>query len=190
MRAIVQREFGSPAVLRIEDVPAPQPRSGQALIDVEVANITFVETQLRAGNAPNPAMLPTLPTIPGNGVGGVVSAVGALGDPALLGARVVAGTGGAGAYAEQALAEPGALVAIPDALGTPEAVALLADGRTALALMRSTAIERGETVLVEAAGGGVGSLLVQLARHAGARVIATAGAPRKLELARELGADL
>lgn len=190
MRAIVQRDFGPPGVLHVEEVTAPWPQADQVLIDVEIANITFVETQLRAGNAPNPKMLGVLPRIPGNGVGGIVSAVGPLGEHALIGARVVASTGGVGAYAEQALAEPDAVVTIPEGLGIAEAVALLADGRTALALMRSTAIERGETVLVEAAAGGVGSLLVQLAHDADARVIAAAGDARKLQLARELGADV
>jgi NADPH2:quinone reductase len=104
-------------------------------IDVQLANITFVETQVRAGRAPNPAMAPALPAIPGNGVGGRVREVGDGVDPALLGVR-------------------------------------------------------GETVLVEAAAGGVGSLLVQLARNAGATVVAAAGEPRKLELAAELGAEM
>jgi NADPH2:quinone reductase len=81
------------------------------------------------------------------------------------------------------------LIDVPDELELDAAVALLADGRTAVALMRGAAVRPGETVLVEAAAGGVGSLLVQLARDAGARVIAAAGTPRKLELALELGAD-
>jgi NADPH2:quinone reductase len=190
MRAIVQRELGPPDVLRIEEWPAPEPQAGQLLIEVEIANITFIETQLRAGRAPNPAMLRALPMIPGNGVGGVVSAVGAEVNPALVGTRVVASTGGAGAYAEQAVAEAEAAVAMPAELTTADAVALLADGRTALSLIRAAGVTAGETVLVESAAGGVGSLLVQLARSAGARVLATAGAPRKLALARELGAEL
>jgi NADPH:quinone reductase len=189
MRAIVQREFGSPEVLRCEQVPAPEPGPGQVLVAVEIANITFIETQLRAGLAPNPAMLPTLPAIPGNGVGGVVRALGPGVDDALLGSRVVTSTGGRGGYAEQAVAEAETLVAIPDSLTTATAVALLADGRTALGLVAAAAVASGETVLVESAAGGVGTLLVQLARAAGARVVATAGSQAKLELARELGAD-
>jgi NADPH2:quinone reductase len=190
LRAIVQRALGPPDVLSLEDVPAPTPRAGQLLIDVEVANITFIETQLRAGRAPNAAMLHALPAIPGNGVGGIVRSVGTGVDRGLLAARVVASTGGVGAYAEQALADAAASVEIPASLSTAEAVALLADGRTALALMRSARVESGETVLVEAAAGGVGTLLVQLAHSAGARVIGAAGTRRKLDLARELGADV
>jgi NADPH2:quinone reductase len=190
MRAVVQRQLGPSDVLAVEDWPAPRPGAGEVLIDVEVANITFVETQLRAGHAPNPAMLRPLPYIPGNGVGGTVRAAGADVDLALVGTRVVASTGGAGAYAEQAVAQAGDVVPIPVELTTTDAVALLADGRTALTLMRSAGVRRGEAVLVEAAGGGVGSLLVQLARAEGARVLATAGARRKLDLALELGAEI
>jgi NADPH2:quinone reductase len=105
-----------------------------------------------------------------------------------VGRRVVSSTDWSGAYAERVAVDAGQLVAVPDGLGMPEAVALLADGRTATLLVRSVGIREGETVLVEAAGGGVGSLLVQLARNAGARVVAAAGDDRKLGLARELGA--
>jgi NADPH2:quinone reductase len=190
MRAIVQRELGPPGVLRCEQVPAPEPGPGQVVIEVEIANITFIETQLRAGLAPNPAMLPVLPAIPGNGVGGVVRATGPGVDPALLGLRVVSSTGGHGGYAEQAVAEAETLVAIPDSLTTATAVALLADGRTALGLMRAAAVRSGEAVLVESAAGGVGTLLVQVARAGGARVVATASSSDKLALAGELGADV
>jgi NADPH2:quinone reductase len=188
MRAIVMKEFGPPAVLAPADVPAPVAGPGQAVIGVQYAGITFVETQVRAGRSPNPAMAPRLPAIPGNGVGGVVVATGEGVDAALLGARVISTTGGAGGYAERAAVPANGLIAVPDGLGVAEAVALLADGRTALALMRATAPRAGETVLVHAAAGGLGTLLVQLAAAAGARVIAAAGGPRKVELAVGLGA--
>jgi NADPH2:quinone reductase len=177
-------------VLVATDVADPIASADQALIDVEFASVTFVETQLRAGRPPNPAMLPRLPAILGNGVGGVVSAVGNAVDPALVGRRVVASLGGSGGYAERAVADRDALVELPDELGTRDAVALLADGRTAMLLMRAAAVRPGETVLVEAAAGGVGSLLVELARNRGARVVAAAGGKRKLAIARELGADV
>jgi NADPH2:quinone reductase len=165
---------------------------GQVLIDVEFANITFVETQLRAGHPPVPAMAPQLPVILGNGVGGVVTAVGsnAGADQALIGRRVVTATGGSGGYAERVAVDAAGLIDIPERLGLAEAVALLADGRTALALIRATAVRPGETVLVEAAAGGVGSLLVQLARNIGASVVGAAGGARKVALAAELGADV
>jgi NADPH:quinone reductase len=188
VRAVVLREFGPPEALVAAEVPDPVPGRGQVLIEVEIANITFVETQVRAGHPPNPAMAPRLPAILGNGVGGVVAAVGEGVDPALVSSRVITSTGGSGGYAERVAVDAAGLIAVPDGLGLAEAVALLADGRTALSLMRSAAVRTGETVLVEAAAGGVGSLLVQLSRAAGANVIAAAGGERKLKLAADLGA--
>jgi NADPH:quinone reductase len=187
---VVLSEFGPPGNLVLAEVPDPQPGPGQALIDVEVASVTFVETQVRSGRPPNPAMLPPLPAILGNGVGGVVASVGADTEPALIGRRVITTTGGSGGYAERAAADASALIDVPAGLSLPDAVALLADGRTALGLVQASGLRAGETALVEAAAGGVGSLLVQLARAAGARVVATAGGPRKVRLARDLGADI
>jgi NADPH2:quinone reductase len=188
MEAIVVEEFGGPEVLQPAAVPDPEPAAGEVVVEVELAGITFVETQLRAGRAPRPEMAPRLPWIPGNGVGGVVGALGAGVDPALAGARVISTTGGAGGYATRAVVPAAGLIPIPAGLPMTTATALLADGRTALGLARAAQPSPGETVLVLAAGGGVGSLLVQLARAAGANVIAAAGSPRKLDLALELGA--
>jgi NADPH:quinone reductase len=189
VRAIVIAEFGPPDVLKASDVPAPVVSDGHVLIDVEVVNVTFVETQIRGGRAPVAAMLPELPTIPGNGVGGVVAECGTGIDPGWIGKRVVSSTGGTGAYAERVAVPASALLDVPDGLAMRDAVALLADGRTALGLLARAEVRTEEAVLVEAAGGGVGSLLVQLAADAGARVIAAAGGERKLELAQELGAS-
>jgi NADPH:quinone reductase len=175
MRAVVMREFGPPTVLRLEEVAEPE---GEALVDVAFASVTFVETMVRAGRAPHSSMAPALPAILGNGVAGGVD-----------GAPVVTTTGGLGGYAERAAVRRAGLIEVPDGLGLDAAAALLADGRTAVGLIAAARIAPGETVLVEAAAGGVGSLLVQLARNAGARVIAAAGGERKLALARELGAD-
>ena len=190
MRAVVLRAFGPPERLVAEDVPAPQPGPGQVLVDVEAASITFVETQIRAGRPPHPPMAPALPAILGNGVGGTVSALGEGADESLLGRRVVTTTGGTGGYAEHATADAAAAIVVPDELEVSTAVALLADGRTALSLIESAAPQPDETVLILAAGGGVGSLLVQLTRRAGARVIAAARGERKLALAAELGAHV
>ena len=190
MRAVVVREFGPPRVLVPTETPDPTPGPGEALIDVQVANVTFVETQVRAGRPPHPAMLPPLPAILGNGVGGVVSALGAGVGTSWSGRRVIASLRGRGGYAERAVASADQLVEIPLGLGTQEAVALLADGRTALLLVQAAAIQPGEVVLVEAAAGGVGSLLVQLAANARAQVVGAAGGARKLDVARELGANV
>ena len=189
MRAVVVREFGPPKVL--EPTEAEEVRAGpdDVVIDVEFANITFVETQVRAGRPPHPSMLPALPAILGNGVGGTVAGAGA-GSGTGARRRVVASLNGTGGYAERAVSPASRLIDVPDALAMRDAVALLADGRTALALAARAELRAGETVLIEAAGGGVGTLLVQIARNAGARVVALAGHPRKLAVARDLGADL
>jgi NADPH:quinone reductase len=190
MRAVVMREFGPPQVLQLAETAEAPAGPGQVIVDVEIAGVTFVETQVRAGRPPNPAMLPALPAILGNGVGGAVAEVGAGVDRALTGRRVVTSLSGTGGYAERAVAAAGQLVEVPDGLALRDAVALLADGRTALALTRRARLAKGDTVLVEAAAGGVGTLLVQLARDAGARVVALASEERKLQLARDLGADI
>ena len=185
MRAVVMREFGPPEVLEPADVAEVRAGPDEVVIDVEFANVTFVETQVRAGRLPHPSMLPTLPAVLGNGVGGTV------GDASpWSGLRVVASLNGSGGYAERAVATASALIRVPEELAMRDAVALLADGRTALALAGHADLSAGETVLVEAAGGGVGTLLVQIARRSGARVVALASQPRKLALARDLGADV
>jgi NADPH2:quinone reductase len=185
MRAVWLREFGGPEVLTVEETPEPSPGAGQVLVDVAYVNITFVDTQIRAGRAPFPV---EVPKIPGNGVGGVVAAVGEGVPAGLVGVPVVGSTGGSGGYAERAVVAVDDLFIVPDGLDLADAVALLADGRTASMLVAAADIKPGERVLVEAAAGGVGSVLVQLAHGVGATVVAAAGGARKLELAAELGA--
>lgn len=128
--------------------------------------------------------------VPGHGVGGVVAALGPGVDQAWLGRRVVAGTGGSGGYAERVAVDVSSLIEVPEGVGMDDAVALLSDGRTAGALVRAAQLQPGERVLVEAAGGGVGTLLTQLCVLHGARVVATARGAEKLRLARDLGAEL
>ncbi|MFF0387423.1 zinc-binding dehydrogenase [Kitasatospora sp. NPDC004615] len=186
MRAVWLREFGGPEVLVPGEAPDPVAGEGQVLIDVAHANLTFVETQFRAtGFGP---FTGALPMIPGNGVGGTVAAVGPGVDTALLGRRVISTTGGSGGYAERAAVPAAGLHLVPDALNLDDATALLADGRTARMLLDAAAPAAGARVLVLAAAGGVGTLLVQLATNAGLHVVAAAGGPAKLALASELGA--
>jgi NADPH2:quinone reductase len=188
MKAVWLEEFGGPEVLVAADAPDPVPGPGQALIEVSFANITFVETMFRAsGFGPFET---ELPMIPGNGVGGVVASVGVEVDERLISKRVVASTGGSGGYAERAAVDAGGLVEVPQGLELDSAVALLADGRTAIMLVRKARLREGERVLVEAAAGGVGTLLVQLARAAGARVVAAAGGACKVEVARGIGVEV
>ncbi|GAA1215635.1 zinc-binding dehydrogenase [Prauserella alba] len=186
MRAVWWTKQGGPEVLQPGEAETPEPGRGEVLIDVEYAGITFVETQLRAGRGPI-AWEP--PLVPGNGVGGVVSRTGGGVDHALVGARVVSGLSGSGGYAEHAVAAADRLLPVPGGVSMPEAVAVLADGRTAMLLHRGAAPGPGERVLVEAASGGVGGLLVQLAVGAGAVVVAAAGGERKRRLALDAGAS-
>ena len=192
MHAVVMRAFGPPQVLEFSEVPDLAPGAGEVVVDVEFASVTFVETQVRAGRPPDPRMLPRLPAVLGNGIGGTVVAAGPGGGDraARPGRRVIASLSGTGGYAERAIAGAGRLIDVPDEVELRDAAALLADGRTAVGLVRRAGLRPGDTVLVEAAAGGVGSLLVQLARNAGARVVALAGGERKLAVARDLGADL
>lgn len=185
MRAIEVTRFGPPDVLRPVRVADPVPGPGQVLVEVEAAAVVFADTIVRSGHMPGAG---PPPFIAGNGVGGVVTALGDGVDRRLLGRPVIGPTGGRGGYAERALVGTDALIEVPEGLAVPEATALLADGRTATTLIRQAPPRPGGYVLVEAAGGGVGTLLVQLAVAAGARVIAAASGPAKLELAVTLGA--
>ncbi|QKW32826.1 zinc-binding dehydrogenase [Actinomadura sp. NAK00032] len=187
MRVIQMTRFGGPEVLVPAEAPDPVAAAGQVVVDVAVAGITFVETQIRRGVDQWHAK-PPLPHVPGGLVAGRVSSVGAQVDPDWLGRRVIATTGDGG-FAERAAAPVGGLFRVPDGLGLPEAIALHSDGSTAQGLVENAEIGAGEWVLVEAAAGGVGSLLVQLARAAGARVVGAARGARKLDLIRELGAE-
>jgi NADPH:quinone reductase len=187
MRAVLVHAFGPPEVLRVERVPDPPIGAGEVLVDVMASGVHYVETQRRAGLLPGAG---GLPYTPGREVGGVVRQAGPGVDPALVGRRVVGNTAGTGGYAERAAVPVGSLHLLPDGLAVEDAVTLLGQGRTALAVLRAARVGDGDAVLVEAAAGGVGSLLLQLARAAGARtVIGAARGERKLALVRELGAD-
>ncbi|WDZ85955.1 zinc-binding dehydrogenase [Micromonospora cathayae] len=188
MRVVWLTEFGGPEVLVPGTAPEPAPGPGQVVVEVAHANLTFVETQFRAGRAPWP-FTGSLPLVPGNGVGGTIVTAGPGVDPAIVGRRVVSTTGGTGGYAELVAVDANLPVDVPAGLALDDAVALLADGRTALMLVAAAGLRVGERVLVEAAAGGVGTLLVQLARAAGCRVVALAGGDRKVRLARTLGAE-
>jgi NADPH:quinone reductase len=178
MRAIQQREFGGPEVLELVDLPKPEPGEGEVLIRVARAGLNFADTHQRTNSYLAKA---TLPLVPGAEVAGVREDTGE---------RVVAlcGTGG---YAEYATAPESMTFPIPDGLDDATALAILLQGLTAWHLYRTCArIQPGESVVVHAAAGGVGSLAVQLGHPMGAgRVIATASTEDKRALAVELGAD-
>lgn len=179
--------FGGPEVLVPASVPDPVAGPGQVVVRVSLASVTYVETQIRAGvgrwHEP-----PSLPYVPGGLVAGHVGAVGRGVDPAWSGRRVLGRTGATGGFAELALVDAGHLFPVPDALGLADAIALYSDGSTALGLLTGAAPRSGDRVLVEAAAGGVGSLLVQLARGGGAQVIGAARGQQKADLIAALGA--
>ncbi len=196
MRAVQVKEFGGPEVLEVLEFPAPQPDSAEVVVDVEVADVMFLDTRLRSGWGQDFFPL-SLPYVPGGAIGGVVSAVGADVDARWLGKRVVtqtaaSGIGGGlpiGGYAEKSLAKAATLTEIPDGLTTEQAVGLAHDGRTALAVFDRAAVRPNSRVLITAAAGGLGTLLTQLSVAAGAHVVAAARGPEKLALATRLGAD-
>jgi len=187
MRAIVAITFGGPDVLQARQFPASVAGAGEVVIDVVVAPVLFLDTQIRAGLGRDwfPARPPY---VPGAGVAGTVGSVGTDVEPTWAGRRVVADTP-SGGYLEQAVVPVGRLIPVPDGVDLADAAALLHDGRTALALVQATVPQAGEWVLVTGAAGGLGILLVQLARQAGAWVIGAARGEKKLALITENGAD-
>jgi NADPH2:quinone reductase len=191
VHAIVLKAFGPAENLVHEKVADPVPGPGQVRIAVAAAGVHLLDTSLRQGHQ-GPAPRPTvLPTIPGREVSGVVEALGDGVDGLWLGRRVVAHLGFApGGYAELAVTEVERLHEIPENLGFPEAVAMIGTGRTALGILQFVEPGPESVVLVPAAAGGIGTLLVQYAKHAGATVIGLAGGPRKVERVRVNGADL
>ncbi|MFE0459436.1 zinc-binding dehydrogenase [Kitasatospora sp. NPDC058965] len=188
MRTVQAVRFGGPEVLVPHEAAEPVVGPGQVRVEVSVVGLTFVGTQIRRGTDQWHAR-PDLPYVPGGTVAGRVSAVGEAVDPSWIGRPVLADAGGTGAFAERLSADAESLVPVPEGLGLREAAALHPDGSTATGLVEGARIAPGEWVLVEAAAGRVGSLLVQLARTAGARVIGIARGARKLDLIRSLGAE-
>ena len=177
MRAVQITRFGGPEVLEIVDVPEPEPGEGQQLYDVSTAGVNFADTHQIENSYLSAQQLPMIPgaEFVGTPVGG--------------GPRVVGLLGGGG-YAERVVAQDFLTWPVPDGVSDEEALAVVLQGATAWHLLRTCAhLAEGESVVVIAGAGGVGSLAVQLARRWGAgRVIATASSPEKRQVAEELGA--
>ncbi len=184
MKAIQVAQVGGPEVLTLVDVPVPDPKPNEALVQIEAAGVNFIDVYFREGRYPAP-----LPFTCGQEGAGLVVAVGPDVTTLRLGDRV-AYSGVMGSYAEYAAIPADRLVTLPDGLDFTQAAAAMLQGMTAHYLTHSTyPIKSGDTVLIHAAAGGVGLLLVQMAKRLGARVIGTAGNEHKGELAREAGAD-
>jgi NADPH:quinone reductase len=198
MQAILVTEFGGPEVLVPTDVADPVAGPGSVLVAVAASDVLFLDTAIRSGRAAQWFPV-TPPFIPGGGIGGHVVRAGADVSASWLGKPVVARTGSSGpdgpglpggGYATSATVDVARLTEVPPDVDLYEATAVLHDGPTALALTDQAEIAPGEWVLVMGAAGGLGALLVQLARAAGARVIGAARGETKLALIRELGADI
>ncbi len=189
MRAIRQHEFGPAEVLRFEEVPDPEPGPGALRIEVRAAGVHVLDTTIRSGQTIPSMPLPALPMIPGREVAGVVDRVGPGVDQSWLGRRAVAHLGpSSGGYAELAVVAAQRAYPVPDGLDEPTAVAAIGTGRTAVAILELAALTSSDVVAVTSAAGGLGVLLLQGARSAGAHAIGLAGGAAKLAVATRFGA--
>ena len=184
MKAIQVSQTGGPEALVLVNLPQPKPKANEALVQIKAAGVNFIDVYFREGRYPT-----QVPFVNGQEGAGVVTEVGGEVSEVQPGDRV-AYTGVIGSYAEYAAVPANRLVKIPDELDFEQAAAAMLQGMTAHYLLHSTyKLQAGETALIHAAAGGVGLLLVQMAKKIGARVIGTAGTSEKAQLAREAGAD-
>lgn len=182
---IVAPRTGGPEVLEREDIALPVPGPGEARVGHEAVGVNFIDTYHRGGLYPLP-----LPTGLGTEAAGIVEAVGEGADPAWVGRRVAYVAQAPGTYATHGLAPVARLFPLPDAVSAETAAALLLKGLTAWMLVeRCARVQPGQSVLVHAAAGGVGSVLVPWLKAAGATVIAHAGSAAKAARARDSDAD-
>ncbi|MGD0096677.1 MAG: quinone oxidoreductase [Terracidiphilus sp.] len=184
MKAIQIHETGGPVVLKLAELPIPQPGPGQVLIRVEAIGVNFIEIYFRKG-----IYKAALPMVPGSEASGTIETLGQ-GVTGFAEGDSVASAGALGSYAEYALVPAAQLVKVPAGVSPEQAAAAMLQGMTAHYLAYSTfPLKAGDTALVHAAAGGVGLLLTQMAARLGARVIATVSTPAKAELVREAGAS-
>jgi NADPH2:quinone reductase len=183
-------ELGEPEdVMRLDEVPSPEPGPGQVAIDVAAASLNFPDVLLCRGGY---QVKPELPFTVGSELAGTIASLGEGVTGFTVGQRVLAAPAvGAGGLVERTIAPASTTFAIPDTMPMPAAAALHITYQTGhVSLHRRAAIKEGETLLVHAGAGGVGSAAIQLGLAAGARVFATAGGPEKVEVCRKLGAEI
>lgn len=191
MHAIRQYELGGPDVLRHEEVPDLVPSEGQGRIAVHAAGVHYLDASLRSGFTSEVHKPLQLPMTPGREVAGWIDALGDGIDPSWSGKRAVVHLGMAsGSYAEQALAAVERIHEIPEGLSFETAVAAIGTGRTAIGILDQAPISADDIVLVTSAAGGLGGLLIQVAKTAGATTVGLAGGAEKVAIARAQGADL
>jgi len=216
MKAMVFHELSGPEVLHLEEIPTPQPDVGEALIRVEACGVNRLDILVREGSSPTPPARITLPHISGSEVVGEIAALGSESSSFHVGQRVVIapylccgtcqqclrgeegscsngdilGLFSNGGFAEYVVAPVASLVPVPNGVSSEAAAAVTLATLTAWHMVVTRGkVRPGEEVLVMAAGSGIGSSAIQIARLCGARVIATAGSEQKLERARTIGAD-
>ena len=174
MKAVLLRETGGPEQLELAEMPEPEPRDGEVVVRVRAAGVNFADVLVRQGRYPQP---PELPTVPGSEVAGEVD-----------GRRVMALPRGGG-YAEAVAVDEALVVPLPDGASFEEGAGFLLTYLTAwIPLTRQVSVREGSVVLVHAGSGGVGAAAIQLARHLGARVVATASTEEKRQVALDQGA--
>ncbi len=186
MKAIICRQHGDLSVLKLEELPDPVAGPGQALVRIRACGINFADSIMAAGKYQNQ---PELPFIPGSEIAGDVVALGDGVGGFAVGDRVM-GLPGRGGYAELVAVSVNRLTKLPETLTYEQAASFAVTyGTSHVALAHRARLKPGETLLVHGAAGGVGLTAVELGKIMGARIIATAGGPDKLEIARAAGAD-
>ncbi|WHY84169.1 NADPH:quinone oxidoreductase family protein [Neobacillus novalis] len=188
MKAVQLKEFGGPEVLKLVEMEKPVPTGHEVLIEIKAIGVNYADTARREGRY---VVKTPLPFIPGAEIAGVIAEVGDYVTTVRPGMRVVTLIE-SGGYAEYAVADDRSLIPVPETLDFHHAAALPLQGLSAYHILKTMGrLEKGETVLISAAAGGVGTIAVQLAKLFGAsKVIATASSAEKLEFAREMGADI
>ena len=184
MKAIQVQKTGGPEVLTLVDLPVPKPKANEAVVKIAASGVNFIDVYFREGRYPA-----ALPFTDGQEAAGAVAEVGGDVKSVKVGDRV-AYSNVMGTYAEYAAVPADRLVRVPDKITDQQAAAAMLQGMTAHYLIYTTyPLKKGETALIHAAAGGVGLLLVQMAKNIGAHVIGTVGTEEKAKLAREAGAD-
>jgi len=184
MKAIRVHTPGGPEAMKLDDVPEPQPKAGEAIVKIDAAGLNYIDVYQRSG-----LYKLDMPLTLGLEAGGTVTAVGSGVTDVKVGDKV-AYTGVPGAYAQYAAVPAARLVVLPQGVSTKQGAAIMLQGMTAHYLACSTyPLKKGDACLVHAAAGGVGLILCQIARLRGARVIGTVSTDEKAKLAREAGAD-
>ena len=190
MYAVQLTSFGPSSLLALTELPDPAPGPGEVRIDCVASGVHIADLSIRAGEQVGPWPLPELPFVLGREVAGTVTSVGPGVAARWVGRRVAAHLGFAnGGYATAAVATENALLEIPEGADPASALAMVGTGRTAVGILEAASIGPDDTVLVMAAAGGLGSLLVQAAKEAGACVVGAAGGAAKGDEVKALGAD-